>query len=81
MLDKNFDLSDLDATNDISLSDDMVFRKSYTKKIFPANLQEVRNSGSMWKDYEEALDIFFVLYNIDYYFDHELNNSIWHKTK
>jgi|GEM_PF-2055078 len=77
LLDKNFDFKDLDLSNDVVLSDEMVWRKSYTKDVFPESLQAVRNSGSMYKDFEEALDIFFVLYNLDYFFNNLLNKAQW----
>jgi len=79
LLDEDFDISELKVPNDMILIDEMIWRKSYTNKIFPEILQKIRNSGSMFRDYEEALDIFFILYNLDYYFDGIINNCKWNK--
>jgi len=52
-----------------------LWNKDYTARVFPANLHELRNTGSLWRDYEEAIQIIFTLYNLDYYYKELLNNS------
>ncbi|MBN2545159.1 MAG: hypothetical protein JXB50_05130 [Spirochaetes bacterium] len=79
LLDNSFDPVCLEQKTDRFLSDEMIWRKSYTDQIFPEYLQEIRNTGSMYKDYEESLDIFFVLYNLDYFFNHLLSGDVFIK--
>ena len=65
--------------DDISIGDGVAWRKSYTKAIFPENMVEVRNAGGLWSDYEEANQIFIMLYNLDYYFKNVLPNTEFKK--
>lgn len=41
----------------------------YTKENFPDHLIALRNTGSLWRDFEECPGIFISLYNIDYICD------------
>jgi hypothetical protein len=81
MPDKNYNLSELDKLIDLSLADGMIWRKSYTDEVFPENLHKIRDSGEMWKDYEEAIEIFSAIYNLDYFFNKIINNSKWKNVK
>jgi hypothetical protein len=72
--------SDLKITNplkEISLKETVAWNKLYTQKTFPDNLKEVRNSGTMLRDYEEALKLFYMDYNMDYYFGKVLENEVF----
>lgn len=54
---------------------DIRWRKDYTEIMFPDFLRAIRNSGTMWRDYEEAPELFMSIYNMDYYFRNILENS------
>ncbi len=58
-------------TDNWELGSYILWNKKYTEKLFPrefANLVPIRNTGSMWRDYEEAPGILMMLYNLDYFF-------------
>lgn len=38
----------------------------YTDEILPEQYGELRNSGTLWRDYEEAAGLFYTIYNFDY---------------
>ena len=67
---------DKNLTDDIIFNNGIFWRKSYTKKAFPENLWDLRDTGSLWRDYEEALDLFFVFYNMDYFFNSVLDGMV-----
>ena len=67
-----------DLSSDVKLADTIVWNKKYTQKNFPKDpidLQGIRNSGTIYKDYEEAIGLFVVFYNMDYFFNKALVNS------
>lgn len=64
-----------DEMEDFSIGAGFIWRKSYTDKVFPDYLKEARNSGALWRDYEEAIHLFFMLYNFNYYFMNVINNA------
>jgi hypothetical protein len=66
---------------DIYLAEGFPWRKSYSKAVFPENMREIRDKGSLWRDYEEAGGLFIVFYNMDYYFNKILPNTIFVKSK
>lgn len=39
---------------------------AYTTREFPEQLQSLRDSGSLWRDYEEAPQMLLALYNLDF---------------
>ena len=81
VMENNFKkLKSKDLTDDLSVGEGIIWRKSYTKEIFPKQLHEVRNSGSIYRDFEEAPDLFLMFYNIDYYFDN-LNQKVFKRIK
>lgn len=41
------------------------WRDDYTKSVFPEQLWELRNTGTMFRDVQEAPNIFFSLYNLE----------------
>lgn len=43
--------------------------RSYTAKILPEELRELRDYGSFWRDYREAPALFLAFYNLDYFFN------------
>jgi hypothetical protein len=46
-------------------AEDILWNTSYTERVFPELLREIRNSGTMLRDWEEALEWLFVLYEWD----------------
>ena len=57
---------------DTTLEETILWNKLYTKAIFPENLQPIRDSGSLLRDYEESVELFFMDYNINYYINNIL---------
>ena len=47
---------------------EILWRMDYTAAVLPREFHKLRNSGTLWRDYEEAPKIFFSLYNIDTFF-------------
>ncbi len=60
---------------------EMLWSEGYTKAVFPDNLHTLRNSGTIWRDYEESPELFLSIFNMNYYFSNILNNSIFEKNK
>jgi hypothetical protein len=59
----------------IRFGSDIPWKTAYTDKVFPDQLREVRDSGSMWRDFEESSDLHFILYNLDYFMEKLSRNS------
>ena len=66
---------------DLEFSEGFFWRKSYTEKFFPENLWRSRNSASIWRDYEEAIHLFYMCYNMDYYFNNVLKDASFIRIK
>lgn len=52
----------------------------YTKFIFPDELEGLRNSGTIWRDFEEAPGLFLFFYNFEYYF-YSLDGAVFNVLK
>ncbi len=65
--DKEFKVTD--PSSDLVLAETILWNKKYTDKVFPEELREVRNSGTMLRDYEESLELCFAEYNLNYFFN------------
>lgn len=63
--------------DETELSETILWNKNYTREVFPENLQTVRDSGSLLRDYEESSELFFMDYNMDYYIKHILPELIF----
>jgi hypothetical protein len=61
------------SPEDYQIGDSIVWNKKYTDAIFPDHLKELRNTGSICRDFEESLQLFFMEYNLDYFFNVFLN--------
>jgi hypothetical protein len=48
---------------------DMYWRTGYSEKILPEHLVPLRNTGTLWRDYEEAAELFYSIYNLEYLFN------------
>ena len=64
------------ASREKVLGADMYWRVEYSEKILPEHLVPLRNSGTLWRDYEEAAPVFYSLYNLEYLFNNLLEGSI-----
>lgn len=58
-----------DPSSDLSIAETIVWNKIYTKKIMPENLRPIRDSGSMYRDFEETANLLFAEYNLKYFFE------------
>jgi hypothetical protein len=57
----------------------IVWDKQYTEKIFPEQYIELRNSGTLYRDFEEAQELFYTIYNLDYVMNTYLQGGTsWH---
>ena len=56
-----------DYENDLSLKFTIIWNKKYTREVFPKHLWEIRDSGTLYKDFEEVSPLFFSYYNIDFF--------------
>jgi hypothetical protein len=52
------------------------WRTGYSEAILPEHLIPLRNSGTLWRDWEEAGQLFYSLYNMNYLFNTLLNGSV-----
>lgn len=50
------------------MADGIFWNHDYTQQVFPEFMWDVRNSGTLYKDWEENTDLFYCLYNWEYYF-------------
>ena len=46
-------------------AEDIRWNTSYTERVFPEVLREIRNSGTMLRDWEEAIDWLYITYKWD----------------
>lgn len=60
-----------------SLGANLLWRRDYTLRIFPEHFHELRDSGALYRDYEEAGQMLFLLYNLEYYSSTNLNNELF----
>lgn len=51
-----------------NFGDGIYWNTSYTEDVFPEFMWDVRNSGTLYKDWEENMDFFFYLYNWNHFF-------------
>jgi hypothetical protein len=48
------------------IGSDIAWSVRYTETVFPENLHALRNSGTIFRDYEEAFELFYSFYNLNY---------------
>ncbi len=70
---KEYQLKDI--SSDLVISETIGWNVPYTKKNFPEDLQMVRDSGTMYRDFEETVELFFANYNLKYFFDEFITNE------
>lgn len=44
------------------------WRSDYSRSVFPEQIWKLRDSGTLYRDVQEAPDIFRAIYNLEYYF-------------
>ncbi len=55
------------------------WNKGYSEKILPEQYIELRNSGTLYRDFEEAPELFYTIYNLDYVMNTYLQEGTsWH---
>lgn len=64
---KFIDSTDPDI-QEFSMGAGLRWRVDYSTAVFPENLRELRNSGTLWRDFEEAPELFFSFYNLPAFF-------------
>jgi hypothetical protein len=50
----------------VEIGADIPWSTTYTDETFPERLRPLRDSGTMFRDYEEALELFYSFYNLAY---------------
>lgn len=53
------------------------WRIGYTEAVFPTEFHELRNSGSIWRDFEEAPDLFYSFFNLDSFLENTLKDHVF----
>lgn len=53
----------LDLLSKKILGDGTYWNENYTKEVFPEYMWEARNSGTFYRDWEEANDLIYILFN------------------
>lgn len=51
------------------------WRVDYSSSVFPEYLQELRNSGTLWRDFEEGQRLFLSFYNLPSFFSDVISKS------
>lgn len=64
---------------DTALGAGIFWDKQYSEKILPEQYVELRNSGTLYRDFEEAPELFYTIYNLDYVMNTYLQGgTTWH---
>ena len=45
---------------------DLIWRTDYTEAVFPESLRSLRDSGTLFRDWEESPDLVLSFYNLDH---------------
>ncbi|MCK4777570.1 MAG: hypothetical protein KAS39_04275, partial [Actinomycetia bacterium] len=64
-----------------TLNSGVFWEKEYTKNYFPEYMHKLRDTGGLLRDFEEAPDLFFIFYNIDNFFNKELDSKTFELLK
>lgn len=64
----------IDYTNQKVEGSNIYWRDDYTRAVFPEHLWELRNSGTIYRDFEEAPNIFISFYNLNGFIENKLNH-------
>jgi hypothetical protein len=62
-------------------AEDIRWNTSYTERVFPEMLREIRNTGTLLRDWEEALEWLFVEYEWDRITERLSQETVLNKTK
>lgn len=60
---KSMEYLALDKTSNKILGDGTYWNETYTKEKYPEYMWEARNTGTLYRDWEEANDLIYILYN------------------
>ncbi len=50
---------------DRSRAEGRIWNRAYSREFFPESLREIRDTGTVYRDWEESAELFFALYNRD----------------
>ncbi len=75
------ELSTVEQEKNYVYGSDIRWRKDFTGYMFPEYLHEIRNSGTLWRDYEEAPELFMSVYNFNNYLRNVLDGISFVKDK
>jgi len=64
----------IDANADRVKAEGIAWDTSYTAAVFPPEFADVRNTGTLYRDWEESADLFYVLYVWDHIFGNRLQD-------
>lgn len=71
-----------DITSDFDpkfvMGDELLWSSEFTERFFPENLKELRNSGTLYRDFEESGKIMNSFYNLDYFLENILPDAKLH---
>ena len=57
------------------------WRPAYSREILPAHLIPLRDSGTLWRDYEEAGTLLYAFYNLEYVLNSLLPGSLFEEIR
>lgn len=72
-----YESSELPEGSLYSLGANRIWRRDYTLRVFPENFHQLRDSGALYRDFEEASQLLFSLYNLDYYSGRIVNGELF----
>lgn len=61
------------------LRDGTYWNINFTKDVFPEYMWDVRNAGTLYRDWEETMDLFFYLYNWKFFFGQDAKEGSFKK--
>ena len=62
-------------------AEDIRWNTGYTERVFPEHLREIRNSGTLLRDWEEAVEWLYVEYEWDRLTEMLSGETVLYKTK
>ena len=69
-------------SSNLEVGHGILWDKNYTSSLeLPANMAALRNSGTMWRDFEEAFALFYAIYNEEYFFNEVVSKGIIVETR
>lgn len=70
-----------EASGERVLGAEVLWYTEYSKKILPEQYLPLRDSGTLWRDYEEASRLFYTIYNLDSVMNHTITDMAFIRTR